>query len=277
MSSIVNLLYRMTRKINIIILLFILTGIPTITSQSNNGQDSTHLSSKDIPVSFSFSFKTSHLWRGIDCSPSPYFSTELSISDKNKVIKVGIWNGLGTNGIFKEINHYLSVKKSGFIFELWDVYNFSTDASHNNKEYFNYNAKETGRFLDASVKYRFSGKYPIQFMWGTIFFGRDRGVLNQYNRYSTYIEVEYPIYRSNMINFDLCFGGAFAMRKGKNEVGKKIDAHFFGDKAGITNISLKASKDITICNYYIPVSVYGMWNPEGNRANVQVALMLFSM
>lgn len=174
------------------------------------------------------------------------------------------------------MNHYLSVAKSGFTFELWDVYNFSTDASHN-KEYFNYNAKETGRFLDASLKYRFSGKYPFQFMWATILFGRDRGALNQYNRYSSYIEVEYPIYRSEIINFDLGIGGAFAMKKERNGDGKKIGAHFWGDNPGITNISLKASKDISFCNYNIPISIYGMWNPEGNRANIQVALTLFSM
>jgi len=268
----------MIRKINaIVILIILLTDISKAAAQAPQESTSIRQESKEIPISLSFSFKTSHLWRGLDCSPSPYFATDLAVSDKNRIIKAGIWNGLGTNGTFKEFNHYLSVSKANFTFELWDIYNFSTDADYNNKEYFNYRAKETGRFLDASIKYRLRGKYPFQIMWATILFGRDRGPLNQYNRYSTYLEVEYPIYRSGLINFDLGIGGAFAMRRGKNENGKKIGAHFWGDNPGITNISLKVSKDISIYNYKLPVSLYGVWNPEGNQANMQVALTLFSM
>jgi len=265
----------MTRKTTLI-LLSILIGITPITARTNSEQDSIFSGNKNIPVSLSFTFNTSHLWRGLDCSPSPYFSTDLSVSDKNRLVKAGIWCGLGTNGTFKEFNHYLSISKSGFTFELYDVYNFSTGAKHNNKEYFNYKPKETGRFLDASLRYRLPGKFPLQLMWATLLFGRDRGPLNEYNRYSTYLEIEYPIHRGNLLRIDLGIGGAFALKKGKDENGKRTDAHFWGDHSGITNISLKASGDISICNYNLPVSVYGMWNPEGNRANVQVSVTLFS-
>lgn len=232
---------------------------------------------KDIPFDMSFVLKTSHLWRGLDSSPGPLFCTDLSITDKKKIFRFGFWNGLGTNGVFKEFNNYISISKSGFTFELWDIYNFSTNATHNNKEYFNFKAKETGHFFDAFVKYRLPGKLPFQFMWATVVFGRDRGPLNEYNRYSTYVEAEYPIYRSNIVNLDFGIGGAFALRRGKNEEGKKTNAHFFGDHAGVTNVSLKASSNIKICNYNVPISVYSMWNPEASHVNMQVSLTLFSL
>lgn len=269
-------------KITLLINIYILIGLGSINAQIDKesaeiNKPEIGIQSISIPVHISFQAKTSHLWRGLDSSPSPLFCTDISVSDKNEIFKVGLWNGLGTDGTFKEFNHYLSISKSGFTFELWDIYNFSSDAKHNNTQYFNYEAHETGRFLDAFVKYRVPGKLPFQLMWSTILFGRDRGVLNECNRYSSYVEIEYPIYRSNFVNFDLGVGGAFALRKGKDENGRKTDTHFYGNSAGVTNISLKASKDITVCNYTIPVSIYWMWNPEGNHANVQVAATLFSM
>lgn len=271
---------------SLFILILSLIGIvcsSTITAQTEYEPESLYkndslpkLKLDDLPIDMSFVFKTSHLWRGLDSSPSPLFCTDLSIADKNKMFRVGFWNGLGTNGVFKEFNNYFSFSKSGFTFEFWDIYNFSTDAKHNNKEFFNYKAKETGRFWDTFVRYRLPGKLPFQFTWSTIIFGRDRGPLNEYNRYSTYVEIEYPIYRSNIVNLDLGIGGAFALRKGKNEEGKKTNAHFYGSSAGVTNVSLKATTEVEILNYGIPVSAYFMWNPEGNNANVQVAFTLFS-
>lgn len=77
--------------------MFFLIGIIEVNAQNLEKSSPIQTDTTNLPVSLSFSFKTSHLWRGLDFSPSPYFSTDLSISDKNKIIKVGIWNGLGIN------------------------------------------------------------------------------------------------------------------------------------------------------------------------------------
>ncbi|MFP3693411.1 hypothetical protein SB784_35650, partial [Burkholderia sp. SIMBA_048] len=79
--------------------------------------------------------------------------------------------------------------------ELWDIYNFSPNANYNNKEFFNYNARETGRFWDLRSFYTISEKVPLTLSWNTVVFGRDRDQDNTQNKYSSFVSAEYPVYK----------------------------------------------------------------------------------
>lgn len=228
------------------------------------------------PVGGLIQFKNMHLWRGQEVTDEATLTTDIYYKNKNQNFKLGLWGGAGVNGNFKEIDYYLNYNLEGFTFELWDVYNFSPDADYNNTKAFNYSAHETGHFIDLSAAYQFNKNFPLKIYWVTVIFGRDRGPLNEKNRYSTFVELSYPALRDHIVDLDLAVGGAFALSEGKDIYGKKSKAHFYGDSPGIVSIKLTASKTLDLWGYKLPLSATTMWNPEKNYANIQLALNLIS-
>lgn len=228
------------------------------------------------PIEGSVQLKNMHLWRGQEVTDEVTLGTDIYFTNTKKNFKFGLWGGAGINGNFKEIDYYVSYKTGGFTFALWDIYNFSPGAAYNNRQVFNYSARETGHFVDLSVLYQLPEKLPLKVYWATVIFGRDRGPMNERNRYSTFVELTYPILRHQTVDLNAGIGGAFALSRGKDIAGKKTDAHFYGKSEGIVSLSLTAMKTIDLCGYKLPVSATAMWNPEKNYANIQVALNLLS-
>lgn len=229
------------------------------------------------PIGGAVQFKSMHLWRGQEVTDEATLATDIYYTNKKQDFKFGLWGGAGVNGNFKEIDYYINYSIKGFTFALWDIYNFSPGANYNNRQAFNYSARKTGHFVDLSVVYQFQQNFPLKIYWATVIFGRDRGELNEKNRYSTFVELCYPMLRNNVVNLDIGIGGAFAMSKGKNISGEKTDAHFYGDSPGIVSINLTVSKTLELWGYKLPVSITPMWNPENNYANIQIALNLISL
>lgn len=225
---------------------------------------------KYTPVDFSLQLKNMHLWRGLQVTNTALGAVDLHLKDKSNSFTAGLWGGAGFTGDYKEFDYYMSYSKSGFTVALWDIYNFSKDATYNNRQVFNYSARDTGHFIDISVAYRFQGSFPLNISWATVIFGRDRGVLNEKNLYSTYVSMDYPVLRGGIVDVDLGVAGAFALNP---EDG--TDAHFYAKDAGIVNINVTVSKKLKFGNYTLPVSVMGMFNPANNEANLQIALDIF--
>ena len=185
--------------------------------------------------------QNNHLWRGMEVSDGIVLLTDLSYAMANDHVTVGLWGGCNSEGSYKEFNHYLNLKAGGWGFALWDTYNFSPGATYNNKEYWNYSAHTTGRFLDATLSYQFQDeKFPLLLSWSTVVFGRDRNSNNTKQKYSTFL----------------------------NRAGE--DAHFFGTTAGIVHVSLQATHDLKLGNYTVPVYAKGMWNPQSNESYFQI-------
>ena len=82
--------------------------------------------------------QNNHLWRGMEVTDGVVLLTNLSYTMANEHVTVGLWGGCNSEGSYKEFNHYLNLKASGWAFALWDTYNFSPGATYNNKEYWNY-------------------------------------------------------------------------------------------------------------------------------------------
>ncbi len=224
----------------------------------------------ESPVDFTFQLKNMHLWRGIQVTNEVVSDVDVHLKDKNNNWKVGVWGGAGVNGNFKEFDYYVSYANSGFTAAVWDVYNFSKGASYDNTNLFNYKAHTSGHFIDASIGYTLPGSFPMSMSWATVIFGRDRGATNKQNLYSSYVSLSLPVLRNHDVDLDLGVSGAFAINPEKG-----TDANFYGDNAGITDISLTASKKVKLGNYTLPVAVTSAWNPVRKSGAIQVAFNIF--
>lgn len=139
--------------------------------------------------------RNNHLWRGIEVASGLVYTGDIHLDYKN--FYGGFWAGGTANGDYKEFNNYIGYKNKHLTLELWDIYNFSPNATYNNKEFFNYNARETGRFMDFRSYYTISDRIPLILSWNTVISGRDRNKENTHNKYSTFVFAEYPVYKKD--------------------------------------------------------------------------------
>ena len=115
-----------------------------------------------------FHIANNHLWRGIEVSDGLVMTSSLSVHDPGEHIRFGLWGGTNTSGDYKEFNQFLELRWKRFKLAFWDTYNFSPGATYNNREFFNYSAATTGRFLDAIVTYHCGASFPLQLQASTI-------------------------------------------------------------------------------------------------------------
>lgn len=225
-------------------------------------------------VDFGLEIANNHLWRGIEVSDGLVMCADLAIHDKADHFKVGLWGGTNTSGDYKEFNFFGEIKAGGWKLALWDTYNFSPGADYNNREFFNYSARKTGRFLDCILSYSFSEaapRFPLTVSWSTILFGRDRWSDNSANRYSCYVSAEYPVFRDNDWSFDASVGGTFTLASKNGDT-----STFYSDKAGIIHLQLRAERRIQIIkNYTLPVFASAVFNPVMDRAFFQIGAQVF--
>jgi hypothetical protein len=212
--------------------------------------------------------RNNHLWRGIEVASGLVYTGDIHLDYKN--FYGGFWAGGTVNGDYKEFNNYIGYKNKHLTLELWDIYNFSPNATYNNKEFFNYNARETGRFMDFRSYYTISDRIPLILSWNTVISGRDRNKENTHNKYSTFVFAEYPVYKKDNLEVRGRLGYSFAL----NNPGEQNN--FFSKKAGFNEISLMISKPLTIGSYKIPLGLWGMWNPVDNRALLQFSAQVYS-
>lgn len=159
---------------------------------------------------------------------------------------------------------------------VWDIYNFSGKAEYNHEEFFNYKAKETGRFIDATLSYTFSERFPLFLSWSTILYGRDRDGLNGQNRYSTFAYMEYRVWSNGL--WEVCpgIGAGFALSAGKDINGNYSSGNFYGNTAGIVHLSLETTYLLTAFKRNFPITALAMWNLQSNQGYLQISICLFS-
>lgn len=216
--------------------------------------------------------QNNHLWRGMEVADGCVVLTDLNYTFADSHVTLGLWGGTNTQGTYKEFNHYLSVQAKGLKLSAWDTYNFSPGATYNNRQYFNYKARETGRFLNCTIDYRFQAeRFPLLLSWSTIMFGRDRSADNTKQKYSTFVYAEYPVYQHDGWTVETGVGGAFALRK----AGEK--GNFYGNTSGVVHTQLKVSHDLRLGSYTIPVHAMGMWNPQSEKAYFQIGAQIIHL
>lgn len=226
------------------------------------------------PIDFNLEIANNHLWRGIEVSDGFVMCSALSIHDRHEYIKIGMWGGSNISGDYKEFNFFSEFQYAGWKLAFWDTYNFSPGATYNNREFFNYSAHSTGRFLDCILTYevgKIHQRVPLTLSWSTILFGRDRWEDNSSNRYSTYLSARYSIFRAHGWQSDLTVGGTFTLKTKSND-----RSTFYSDKPGIIHLELRIQKEVGITSgYTLPLFASAVFNPRMNRAFFQIGAILF--
>lgn len=212
-----------------------------------------------------------HLWRGQQVADGGVLAADLNVGLLDDKLKVGLWGGTDFTGDYKEFDYYVSYSVAGFTVAVWDIFNYSP-ALPFSKDIFNYNKHSTGHFLDLSVAYNFDTKFevPLRLYWATIFAGRDLTVDGD-NRYSTYVNAEYSLFRDEHWIVDVGLGGTFAF----NRDGADGGANFYGYD-GIDQISLRATYKLKLRRFDMPVFAHAMWNPDQRAGYLQVGVNLFA-
>ena len=218
-----------------------------------------------------FHIANNHLWRGIEVSDGLVMTSSLSVHDRGEHIRFGLWGGTNTSGDYKEFNQFLELRWKRLKLAFWDTYNFSPGATYNNREFFNYSAATTGRFLDAIVSYQCGASFPLRLQASTILFGRDRDAENRKNRYSSYVYAEYPLLAQSDWHIAVGCGGTFTLRASDDS------ATFYSDRPGVIHVELRVDYQLPLtASYTLPLHATAVWNPVCDRAFFQVGAQLLS-
>mgnify|MGYP003632675340 CR=1 FL=1 len=257
-----------TMKNHIIIILIIVFSIKMSTAQESE--------LKDSPIDFTIDLKSNHLWRGLIITDKPMLAVKTFITiDKSGNFTVGFWGGMSFSNesdgtYYKEINYYLQYARQGLSIGLWDLFN---TRGVENPDVWNYDEKTTGHLLDLRTSYNFGKSFPLILEMDVLLYGSGDA---QYDanekleqRFSTYVQVSYPVIHDSKVNLSAYTGCAFSFNG---------DTHLYGDgeqNFDLVNVGLTATKTLKFADLNIPLSATTMWNPSTKIARIQLALTLF--
>ena len=198
-------------------------------------------------VSVSADFVNQYIWRGQDLGDN---SVQPTLGVAYKGLSITAWGsvGLSDNEDTKEFDLTLSYSLGNFNIGITDYW-FNTP----NDRYFSYAAHKTSHVFEANIGYDF-GLCALQ--WYTNFAGND-GVNKSGDRaYSSYVELSAP-FKLGGADWTAAVGAV------------PYATSFYGEAGGfaVTNVSLKASKDINITKTFsVPVFAGIYANPSTEKA-----------
>ncbi|PLX15659.1 MAG: hypothetical protein C0597_08585 [Marinilabiliales bacterium] len=230
-------------KLGLFIYKFIITVLIVYTSQkliANN-------ESKLVDVNVQFDFRTMHIWRGTVTSYTPTFEPTFEISKENTTS--GIWFAQSIDGNYTELDLYFTYNFQNFSFTIFDYYcPASIETSH---EITNYNRNSTKHTIELYLAFNGTNQFPLKILVATMIYGDDINSETNQNYYSTYLEFGYSaqIEKSSLDFF----------------LGLNPFKGYYGDKFGIVNAGLSASRNIRIYkSWEIPIQAALITNPSAN-------------
>lgn len=259
----------------LIVAVILLTGL-TGYAQKTAISDTIETPKQEIKKSrldFNVNLRTSHLWRGLVINDGMTATGYLHYAlDKKQHFTVGFWGGAGFAGNYTEINYFVQYQKNDLSIGLWNLFNTK---GIENPEVFNYDKNTTTHLIDLRTSYRFPSTFPLRVEADVLLYSglndRELNNENQYrSRYSTYVEVSYPIIRDQKVNLNLFLGAAFPIIGSKHLYTSNVESNF-----DIVNAGMALTKNIEIFDYKLPVSATAMWNPANKIARIQLDVSLF--
>lgn len=188
---------------------------------------------------------SNYIWRGTDCGG---VSIQPSMSVGYKGLSLTAWGSVGIDkDDAREIDLTLSYTTGGLsvaITDYWFAYH-KEDGGYTG-DYFKYGAHSTPHIFEATLGYDFG---PLTLSWNTYFAGDDYVKADGDRAYSTYIGISAP-FRLGGLDWSA-------------EVGFTPWEGAYADKFNVTNLTLKAEKEIKFTNSFsLPIFAQLTFNPH---------------
>ncbi|WP_308993927.1 hypothetical protein QLS71_001125 [Mariniflexile litorale] len=230
--------------------------------------------------------KNMHLWHGFVVHPGAVFATNLEYNSRNKKFTFGLWGGASFTSVDvvnKNTGDYVGANYKEF--SIYTMYRFSDKffieaVSHNNYtgveergdklHYWSYDKTQGYNFVDLNFGYMVTDNTLLYL--ATILAGRSGDYEVQSDgsvkdSWTHYLEIKSKVWEKDDYKLSLFAGGAWSFI---------TDKTFYTEGVGnFINVGASLSKDIHIGNYRMPVEVTAMWNPEKEKAVLQLDLTIF--
>lgn len=211
------------------------------------------LAQDKVEATIAADFVSQYVWRGLDCGN---VSVQPTLGVAYKGFSLSVWGSVGFKSEdTKEFDLTASYTTGGLTVAVTDYWFDDPEP-----RYFYYNAHSTSHVFEASVAYDFG---LLSAAWYTNFAGNDGLNKSQKRAYSSYAEVNVPF--------------RLATCQWTGTIGAVPYATTFYDTSGfaVTNIALKASKDIKITDTFaIPLFAQVIANPSSQKAYFVVGFTL---
>lgn len=211
----------------------------------------TALAQDKIEATISGDFVSNYIWRGQDCGD---VSIQPTLGVSYKGLSLTAWGsvGLSNSDDTKELDLTLAYTVGGFNISITDYW-FNAGLDPENR-YFKYDAHGTNHVFEANIGYDF-GYASLQ--WYTNFAGNDGLNKSGKRAYSSYFEVDVP-FKLATVDWSATVGVIPYATSFYNE---------WTSGFSVTNVALKASKDIKITNSFsVPVFAQLVGNPRTQKA-----------
>lgn len=218
-------------KLSVIVVVFLAMVMPlTVKAQDK------------VEASVGVDLVSGYIWRGEDCGN---VSIQPSLSVGYKGLSLTAWGSVGFEKTdTKELDLTLGYETGGFSVAITDYW-YSPYDDEEKVGYFKYGAHNTQHTFEGTLAYDFG---PVALSWNTYFAGADYTKENGDRAYSTYIGISAPF---KLATLDWTAEVGFTPWEGA-----------YSDKFNITNLTLKADKDIKITNSFsLPVFAQLTFNP----------------
>ena len=210
----------------------------------------TALAQDKVEATISGDLVSSYIWRGQDCGD---VSIQPTLGVSYKGLSLTAWGsvGLSNSDDTKELDLTLSYTTGGFNIGITDYW-FNVGLDPENR-YFKYDAHGTNHVFEANIGYDFG---LVSLQWYTNFAGNDGLNKNGKRAYSSYFEANVP-FKLATVDWSVTVGVIPYATSFYNE---------WTSGFSVTNIALKASKDIKITDSFsIPLFAQLVGNPRTQK------------
>ena len=183
-----------------------------------------------------------YVWRG--AYQGSGVSVQPSLTMGYGGLSLNVWGNQSLSKEAKEFDINLSYTLKNFTLTVSDYWWTGVDQP--------YGHYDKQHFFEGTLAYTVSEKFPLTLSWSTMFAGADKDEDGDL-RASTYVNASYPFALPLCITLTPSVG--FTPWKG-----------MYWDKAGVTDVALKASKDIVSTEHFtIPLYVQAIVSPVYDR------------
>ena len=210
----------------------------------------TALAQDKVEATISGDLVSNYIWRGQDCGD---VSIQPTLGVSYKGLSLIAWGsvGLSNSNDTKELDLTLSYTTGGFNIGITDYW-FNVGLDPENR-YFKYDAHGTNHVFEANIGYDFG---LVSLQWYTNFAGNDGLNKNGKRAYSSYFEANVP-FKLATVDWSATVGVIPYATSFYNE---------WTSGFSVTNIALKASKDIKITDSFsIPLFAQLVGNPRTQK------------